>query len=407
MGIFLIKIYFKCYNENNDSKPSKIIIKDNKNNNSKPEKIIIMDNKIHKSIPNPLFKNQQIITDNHKISTNINGIKMFCYEVYKLNNIKSSIYIAFQNLDKNIEILKYDFKTFSKILIITINNDSEIIKYFNDEIQNKEYLIIQTFFDIYIYLIIDEKVYEKVYSYQEEGIISRGAGGFYKGKLPISRFVIFRDEYENINYFIISYFYRVDCSSMCKKISILKFNKNILIKVKEIVSGDSQINRKKLFLIWEDKKSKLYYLIYNTYSDLTLLDINDKKKAETLTFHEILKVFGEYLGCIINSREGKDFLYIFDYCGLLIIFDLNIKQKIKILDIINNIESLVNWNNNYIILGAKKNIYIFDTINEKIINKKSFNLQNDIISINKYIFEEFKFYSLCFNSYDNKLRILY
>ena len=407
MGIFIIKTYFKYWKENNNPKTVNFINMDNQNYNSKRKKSKIKNKNRHKSIPNPLFKNEQIITNNHKTSININGKKMFCYEVYKLNNIKSSIYIAFQNLDKNIEILKYDYKTYSKLVTISINNTPELIKYFNDEILNKEYLIIQTFFDINIYLITDEKYYEKIYSYQEKGRISRGAEGCYEGRLPISQFIIFPDEYKNINYFIISFFYRVDCSSMNKKISILKFNKNTLIKVKEIESGDSEMNEKKLFLIWEDKKSELYYLIFNKYSDLILLKVNDKKTQDTLTFKEILIVFGEYLGCIINDKEGKDFLYILDYSGVLTIFDLNIKQKIKIINIINNIESIANWNNNFIILATKYNIYIFDSINEKIINKKTCNFQNDIISINKFIFEEFKLYSLCLSTSDNKLRILY
>ena len=84
---------------------------------------------------------------------------------------------------------------------------------------------------------------------------------------------------------------------MCKKISILKFNKNILIKVKEIVSGDSQINRKKLFLIWEDKKSKLDHIIQsNKESDSIIANIqNENKKLNNknlnfITNYKLVKV---------------------------------------------------------------------------------------------------------------------
>ena len=139
MGIFLIKIYSKYFKENI--------------NTSKKAKILINDNNYHKPVPNPLFKNQKIITDKHTISIGIDFNKMPCYEIYKLKNIKSSIYIAFQNLDKQLDIFKYNFATFSKIL--TINITPRIIKYFYDEIENKEYLIIQTLYNIHIYLILN------------------------------------------------------------------------------------------------------------------------------------------------------------------------------------------------------------------------------------------------------------
>ena len=182
MGIFLIKIYFKYSNENNnDIKPGKILTKNNKI--SKRAKKIIKDIKNHKPIPNPIFQNQKLITDKHKISLGIDFSKMPCYEVYKIKNINSSIYIAFQNLEKNIDILKYDFTLFSKIF--TINITPRLIKYFYDEIENKEYLIIQTLVEIYIYLIINEKEYKKIYFFQEKGRISHGAEGCSKSRLPI------------------------------------------------------------------------------------------------------------------------------------------------------------------------------------------------------------------------------
>ena len=402
MGIFLIKIYFKYFNENNnDIKPGKILTKNNKI--SKRAKKIIKDIKNHKPIPNPIFRNQKLITDKHKISLGIDFSKMPCYEVYKIKNINSSIYIAFQNLEKNIDILKYDFTLFSKIF--TINITPRLIKYFYDEIENKEYLIIQTLVEIYIYLIINEKEYKKIYSFQEKGRISHGAEGCSKSRLPINEFAIFCNKYENINYLIISFFYRADCTSHERNISIFKFENNDLIKVKEIISDGSI--RQKLFLIWEDKKSELYYLIYNVYNYLKFIEINDKKTGDKLTFNYILKEYEDYLGCLIKNKVGKDLLYIFNHSGALIIFDLDSKQKLKTINIINNIESIAKWNNNYIILSTKRHIYTFDTANEKIINKKSFNLENDIISINNYMFDDFEFYSLCFNSSDNKLRILY
>ena len=403
MGIFIIKIYFKYFNEiNNDIKLSTKVIKNNKA--SKRVKNIIKDIKYHKYAPNPLFKNQKIITNKHKTSLGIDFNEMPCYEVYKLKNINSSIYFAFQNLEKNIDILKYDFVKFLKIK--TINITPRLIRYFYDKVENKEYLIIQTIVEIHIFLIINEKEYKKIYSFEEKGTISHGAEGCSIGRLPINEFIIFCNKYENINYLIISFFYRADCTSHERKISIFKFdNNNNLIKVKEIISDGS--THKKLFLLWEDKKSEIYYLINNVYNDLKLFEINDEKTENILAFNKILRLFEDYLGCIINNKDGKDYLYIFEYSGTLIISDLYNKQIIKTLNIINNIESIANWNNNYIIFATKKHLYIFDTITEKIINKTFFNRENDIISINNYMFKDLNFYSLCLNSSDSKLIILY
>ena len=48
----------------------------------------------------------------------------------------------------------------------------------------------------------------------------------------------------------------------------------------------------------------------------------------------------------------------------------------------------------YIIFSSKKYIYTFDTNIDRIINKTSINLGKNIVSINKFIFEENNFYSL-------------
>ena len=48
----------------------------------------------------------------------------------------------------------------------------------------------------------------------------------------------------------------------------------------------------------------------------------------------------------------------------------------------------------YIIFSSEKYIYTFDTNIDRIINKTSINLGENIVSINKFIFEENNFYSL-------------
>ena len=391
MGIFLVNIIYGTNQEKCNSKQG--IEKKNLNLNQ---------------IPNPHFKNQITIAKNHQISHGYCGELLPCYEIYTLNNETSSLYIAFKNLDKFIEILKYNFKDLVKITTININPQK--IKYFNDEIHNKEYLIIQTLKEIYIFLIISENIYKKIFIYQEKGIISSGFSGCYKGILPINDFHIFRDIYNDINYLIISFFYRTDCSSHSKKISILKLEKYNCIKVKEVESIDSEITSKKLFLIWEDKSSKLYNLIYNLYNDLIFLEINDleKENKDKTTINGIIEIFKNYIGCIISDKNKKDYLYLIESnCGLLTIVDLKIKQKIKAFYTIKDIESIINWNNKYIIFSTKKFIYTFDTFYNKIINKKSFNLDRTIISISKFIYEEQTLFSLVFNCSDKSIIIIY
>ena len=114
------------------------------------------------------------------------------------------------------------------------------------------------------------------------------------------------------------------------------------------------------------------------------------------------------LGCIINIKDNKNYLYLINNkLGLLMIIDLNLKEKVKELKIIDNIESIFNWNNNYILFSSKKYIYTFDTIINRIINKTSINSSQNIASINKFIFEENNFYSLIVDVSDEIISIKY
>ena len=206
--------------------------------------------------------------------------------------------------------------------------------------------------------------------------------------------ILFYDKYNKINYLVVSCFYRVDCSSMEKKISILKLGKNNCILLSQFKSPDSEMTSEKIFLIWEDKISKLNYLIYNSYDDLILLKINIEHKSN-IVLKGLLGPFTNYLGSIINQGDKKDYLYLFDNKGLLTIIDLNLKQTIMKINIINDIiKSVLEWNNDYILFSTKKYIYTFDINAKKLINKMIINPEKDIISINKFIYEEYNFYSL-------------
>ena len=356
--------------------------------NNKEEK----ENKKQKLLPNPNFKIKKTIVKTHKTSINICFKLLSCFEIYKLKNTQNSFFIAIQIEEKKVEILKYDFNNAKKISEINIQPNR--MKYFYDEIYDIEYLIIQTLKEINIFLIVNEKTFKKLFTYKEEGYISRGAEGYYKGLLPISDFLLFYDKYNKINYLVVSFFYRVDCSSMEKKISILKLGKNNYILLSQFKSPDSEMTSEKIFLIWEDKISKLNYLIYNSYDDLILLKINIEHKSN-IVLKGLLGPFTNYLGSIINQGDKKDYLYLFDNKGLLTIIDLNLKQTIMKINIINDIiKSVLEWNNDYILFSTKKYIYTFDINAKKLINKMIINPEKDIISINKFIYEEYNFYSL-------------
>ena len=342
-------------------------------------------------LPNPNFRIKQTIVKSNQNCKNICFKLLSCYEIYKLTNIKSSFFIAYRNKENITQISKYDFKETTNIT--TINIAPMQIKYFFDDINNKEYLFIQKINEIHVFSILNENSYEKIYVYKEEGSQSRGAAGCYFGLLPIYDFLLFNDKYNKINYLVISFFYRVDCSSMSKKINILKFEKERFIIVKKINTYDSEIFAKKLFLIWEDNITNLNYLLYNQYNELVLTRIDGNEIGDKINLEGFS--FGDYLGCIISNKDNKSYLYLIDNkSGLLIIIDLNLKKKVKDLKIDDDIGSIINWNNNYIIFSSKKYIYTFDTNIDRIINKTSINLGENIVSINKFIFEENNFYSL-------------
>ena len=342
-------------------------------------------------LPNPNFRIKQTIVKSNQNCKNICFELLSCYEIYKLTNIKSSFFIAYRNKENITQISKYDFKETTNIT--TINIAPMQIKYFFDDINNKEYLFIQKINEIHVFSILNENSYEKIYVYKEEGTQSRGAAGCFYGLLPIYDFLLFNDKYNKINYLVISFFYRVDCSSMSKKINILKFEKERFIIVKKIKTYDSEIFAKKLFLIWEDNITNLNYLLYNQYNELVLTRIDGNEIGDKINLEGFS--FGDYLGCIISNKDNKSYLYLIDNkSGLLIIIDLNLKKKVKDLKIGDDIGSIINWNNNYIIFSSKKYIYTFDTNIDRIINKTSINLGENIVSINKFIFEENNFYSL-------------
>lgn len=353
-------------------------------------------------LPNPNFQNNKIILKSHQYSKDIFGNLLSCYEIYNLCNIKNAFYIAYIITDSILEISKYDFNIITKIMTINIESKKiKKIKYFYDEFFKKEYLIIQSSLEIVIFSIISEDVYKRICIYSEEGYLSRGDFWHYKGKLPINDFIIFNNIYNKKNYLVILYFYLTSCDTHEKKISLLKLENNNLKVIKEIIAIDSSIFTRKIFLLWEDKISKSYYIIYNSFEKLVLLKIDDTNNKNLINIDKLFPSFGDFIGCIVNNKNKKDYLYLININGLTMIIDLNLKEKIKEFTLFDDIKSIINWNNKYLIFSTNKNIYVFDIEQNKIINKISFNSDKNIISINKFLFEELNLYSLIIE-FDNK-----
>ena len=347
------------------------------------------------NIPNPNFKSIQTLIQSHISSYNILGIILSCYEIYTLNKVENSFFVAFQNKENIIEILKYDFITYTHTLMTQIDiQKPKLIKYFNAEIYNREILIISNTKEIHLFLILDEKSYQKLCIYKEKGEMSYGFSGCSKGILPMTDFLIFFDENNKINYLIISFFFRDDCTSSSKKISILKLEQNNCVLVKQVVSCDSLLFSKKIFLLWENKDTKMNYLIYNSFTILTLLKIDDKETEEIIRLNEELEAHKKYVGCVVESKDKRNLLYLFNDNGLLTIIDLVLNQKVIKLNTIGEINSILNWNSNYLIISSKKYIHTFDITINKIINKTLINSDRNIASIKVFISEEYNFYSL-------------
>ena len=115
-------------------------------------------------LPNPNFRIKQTIVKSNQNCKNICFKLLSCYEIYKLTNIKSSFFIAYRNKENITQISKYDFKETTNIT--TINIAPMQIKYFFDDINNKEYLFIQKINEIHVFSILNENSYEKIYVYK-------------------------------------------------------------------------------------------------------------------------------------------------------------------------------------------------------------------------------------------------
>ena len=358
---------------------------------------------------NPIFRNNLIITKEYYCPSLINK-NLSCYEIYKLNKIKNTIYIAFTITSKvQIKIIKINLlnKAITELISLKYDNFVKKIKYFYDKLQNKEYLFICLNKKIMIYLFKAENKLKKILEYEQKG----KAGGRVISTIILSiyDFEIFFNKFNNNIYLIVTFIYSGSCTSFVRDIKILKFNNNKLFLINEIKSSiRDEIFISSLFLIWEDNIFKKTFLITNIYNNLRIIDIFNIKSS---FIENKIDGFNQHLGekgCIIHSKE-HDYLYLGDNEGHLRIINLRKKQIIKQINIPENFIFFIdNWNDKYIIIGDAAYIYVFNTDINKIISKylSIFN-KGRIHHIKKFFYEEYNFGSLCVSESDNIIRLFY
>ena len=269
-----------------------------------PEK----DNIILKKDTNNPFQNQQILVEDLKIFSCPNyslGIKDYssCYEIFNLKNNKNnnSFFIAYCSKGDEIIICKYDYTTKQKEEVFRDKKTAKKMKYFYDPLSQKEYLFLSTDNALLRYLIKSEKEYECVDVYKKEGDM----GGFAVSRacLPINNFEIFNNKYENKNYVIISYLYQKGCMSQRNDIDILNFEGDKLNIIKSFFF--QTINEKKLFLLYEDKHSKTYYLIIYVNNTIKYIEINNDTLNKYENNEQFPNFFDLKLCCNLSNLKGR------------------------------------------------------------------------------------------------------
>ena len=374
-------------------------------------------------IPNPFFQKNEKLSDEE--CTN--------FEVYHLKNIKNAFYVAFVSGNKKIKIYKYlnSKKKFEEICKIkaVIPIDSQIkIKYYYNPKNGEEYLfVVKDYNDIEIYLIKSEKKF--VYINKKESMENQFLNDLRNSIneiRAIDTIDIIYDSYDNNIYVIISYKIGKEESSisdsdnidyLVKGIIIYEFDGRSLNEIHTFFLDDKESAIANL--IYEDKNLKKFYMIIID-KNIKIIEIKNKYTSDKFdnffNSEEELKKLNTFLNeknddkaCIVNSYNNIDCLFIF-YRGTLltkgkleenkinlIVIDLSDRKIIKNVSMNNEIiiNSLTNWNNNYIILTSDKSVYIFDIRVGKIIsNYRNLLEENKDIELVKPFVLENKLYGI-------------
>ena len=330
--------------------------------------------------------------------------KLSIYDIYKLNKINDSFYLAFLN-NKIIKILKYDFINKTTTEKAIINHFPKKIKYFFDQIQNKEYLfVLGQKKGLRLFLIKNDIEYE-----EEKIYINTRLGS----NREFHDFDIIYDKYNKINCLILSYTFYFE-QRRGRKIYIFKFSNNEITQIKMYKANDCALfnnKRQKLLLSWENKLSKRFYLITSDYLKLKFMEISGNiheyiSDFEIVQSEHFNKYNFHFFGCILYNKNNTDYLYICNDIDVLKIIDLYKKQIIREIEIMKNITSIIKLNNKYIIISSTKSIYTFDTNTNQLINKNLINPNGEIISIKAINIDKLYQFYLSFDTTDGKIVIM-
>ena len=378
---------------------------------------------------NPNFKNQRTLTNNysffsHSSYSSINIDYESLYDIYKLNSNKNEFYIAFQSLDGEglLKIIKYNLFNQKSEEILTLENESNSIKklkYFYDPVYAHEYLFICSKQILKIILIKNEKEYEIIDKIEKIG----KTGGFSvrKASLPINNFEIFHNKFNKKNYLIVSFFYQSGCTTKKNDINFYEFDKGKLILINTF--SFLTLQETKLNILYEDNVNKKLYLLIHIKNRLKYFEINDDlykcNDSEQLPnlydsgeglkkLNEVFpRIFYEF-GCIIyNNINTDDYLYLCDKNSNLTVINLTKKEIIKELNLNINfkINTVISFKNKYIIFGTSKSFLILEVNSCKIISQ--YILNNGLISIKKYNFDENISNYLFIDFIDNTIKLFY
>ena len=379
-------IYSEEKNENN--------FIENKHNETKKitkEKLLLISNNkyIEKNnyseIPNPNFIKKEKIADNYFHNS---------FEIYKLNKINDAFYIAFSTIEKaSLNIYKYTYKTKKFKIIYYIKNlniSDKVIKYFYNPIEKDEYLYILNCSIIYIYLINSiNKHYDHYYDLYS-----------------INYFDIIYNQYNKNTYFLLysSYWKKQNCIELTH---IVNNTYNLITSFP--LKNDYNYFKFKL-LLFEDKLSLKYNIIAIKSNLPKIIEIKDEYNynnfdlnfEDIIISHKGLQKLNNfcYESCHKNiniiSENNKDYLYITNIEGKILIIDLSKKELINEIYLFFNVFSVINWNNKFIIFMSDKSLLIYDTNkNKKITNYSNIFGENKLINkIETHFCNEFNFFCL-------------
>ena len=361
--------------------------------------------------------------------------------IYKLKDINDAFYISFLIDYQGIVIYKYYYekKILEKINTIKINvcysMEEIMIRNVYNDFDKKEYLFVEKGPDnLFIYLIKNEKNYELInkdecndnkVEFDLNGD-NRRYSSFFANIKNINLFEVIYNQIEKNIYIItiydIGYQKEVFRHYESKEFNIKIFKENKLISSSNLKYSDGlkEYNPMK-DLIYEDKISNKYYILYFIDNNYRMIEIKEyiSDKEIDIKYHldnkyivnseKDIKALKEFFGkecynCYAEIFYGNNntSLYISkseDKKSEIIVIDLFKRTIIKqfILNI-ENFDFFENWGLKYMIIVSYDSIYIFDKCTNQIITKYSNIMEGGINEIQTHFSKKNNFYGLFINS---------